>query len=274
MSKIQINQLGFGYTSSRNIFSGFNLELPQGAIIGLLGRNGEGKSTLMKLITGQLLARQGSVMTLGYDVKKRPVELLQNVYILPEEPKAPSISVRDYIQIISSFYPNYDASLADKLIREFDISWEMNLGKMSLGQRKKAMIALTLALRTSLLLMDEPTNGLDIPSKSLFRRLLAEHMSSEQTIIISTHQVRDLEQIIDHILLLEQGQMICNASIAELSAKYRFGRVSPESPRPLYSEASVAGEIGVWHRQPNEEEAEEADFSMELFFNAMVSKKL
>lgn len=269
---IQIKEASFAYTRKRNIFNQLNLELGAGSIVGLLGRNGEGKSTLMKLITGQLIVNGGSITCLGIDAGCRKTSLLQRIYMLPEEMNLPRITIREYFDIVAGFYPSYDESIANEIIREFEIDWSWNLGKISLGQRKKAVISLALSLRTPILLLDEPTNGLDIPSKSVFRRLLAKYSGEEQVVIISTHQVRDLEQLIDHIVMLDANRVVCNHSIASLSERLRFGLVQPHNAMSVvYKERAIAGEYGVWAARDNELSG--LDFSMELFFNAMIANK-
>lgn len=268
---IHVQGLEFGYKRSRKVFRGLGLELGQGSITGLLGRNGEGKTTLLKLLTGQLLLQSGQLEVLGHDPKRRQVPFLQQVYLLPEEVAVPSISIAKFFEVNGAFYPNYDAAMGRELLQIFSLSPEMNLKKISQGQKKKALIAFALALRVPLLLMDEPTNGLDIPSKSEFRRVLAQYTSDEQTIIISTHQVRDLEQIIDSVLVLEQGQIICQATVSEVASRLRFAPVQPgETTQPLYTEQSPLGLLGVFARGADEE-AE--DFSMELFFNALLAAR-
>lgn len=268
---IHVQGLEFGYKRSRKVFRGLGLELGQGSITGLLGRNGEGKTTLLKLLTGQLLRQSGQLEVLGHDPKRRQVAFLQQVYLLPEEVAVPSISIAKFFEVNGAFYPNYDEAMGRELLQIFSLSPEMNLKKISQGQKKKALIAFALALRVPLLLMDEPTNGLDIPSKSEFRRVLAQYTSDEQTIIISTHQVRDLEQIIDSVLVLEQGQIICQATVSEIASRLRFAPVQPgEATQPLYTEQSPLGLLGVFARG-EDEEAE--DFSMELFFNALLAAR-
>lgn len=268
---IHVQGLEFGYKRSRKVFRGLGLELGQGSITGLLGRNGEGKTTLLKLLTGQLLRQSGQLEVLGHDPKRRQVSFLQQVYLLPEEVAVPSISIAKFFEVNGAFYPNYDAAMGSELLQIFSLSPEMNLKKISQGQKKKALIAFALALRVPLLLMDEPTNGLDIPSKSEFRRVLAQYTSDEQTIIISTHQVRDLEQIIDSVLVLEQGAIICQATVSEIASRLRFAPVQPgEASQPLYTEQSPLGLLGVFARGADEE-AE--DFSMELFFNALLAAR-
>ena len=268
---IHVQGLEFGYKRSRKVFRGLGLELGQGSITGLLGRNGEGKTTLLKLLTGQLLRQSGQLEVLGHDPKRRQVPFLQQVYLLPEEVAVPSISIAKFFEVNGAFYPNYDAAMGRELLQIFSLSPEMNLKKISQGQKKKALIAFALALRVPLLLMDEPTNGLDIPSKSEFRRVLAQYTSDEQTIIISTHQVRDLEQIIDSVLVLEQGEIICQATVSEIASRLRFAPIQPgEATQPLYTEQSPLGLLGVFARGADEE-AE--DFSMELFFNALLAAR-
>ena len=269
---ITVTQLSFGYTRRRNIFDSLSLELPKGSIVGLLGRNGEGKTTLLKLLYGQLLRRQGELKVLDSDPKHRAVSFLQQVYLLPEEFRVPPISIRSFFDISAPFYPNYDETVAKELIDIFGLQWDMNLKKISQGQKKKALIAFALSLRVPLLLLDEPTNGLDIPSKGEFRRAVARYTSDEQTILISTHQVRDLEQLIDRVLIMERGSIFCNATVADITERLSFRLITPElANKALYSEPSAVGTVGILPNDGNEES--ESNYSMELFFNAVISER-
>lgn len=269
---ITVKQLSFGYTRRRNIFDSLSLELPKGSIVGLLGRNGEGKTTLLKLLYGQLLRRQGELKVLDSDPKHRAVSFLQQVYLLPEEFRVPPISIRSFFDISAPFYPNYDEAVAKELIDIFGLQWDMNLKKISQGQKKKALIAFALSLRVPLLLLDEPTNGLDIPSKGEFRRAVARYTSDEQTILISTHQVRDLEQLIDRVLIMERGSIFCNASVADITERLSFRLITPElANKALYSEPSAVGTVGILPNDGNEDG--ESNYSMELFFNAVISER-
>lgn len=269
---ITVKQLSFGYTRRRNIFDSLSLELPKGSIVGLLGRNGEGKTTLLKLLYGQLLRRQGELKVLDADPKHRAVSFLQQVYLLPEEFQVPPISIRSFFDISAPFYPNYDEAVAKELIDTFGLQWDMNLKKISQGQKKKALIAFALSLRVPLLLLDEPTNGLDIPSKGEFRRTVARYTTDEQTIIISTHQVRDLEQLIDRVLIMERGTIFCNATVADITERLSFRLITPElADKVLYSEPSAVGTVGILPSDGSEES--ESNYSMELFFNAVISER-
>ena len=269
---ITVKQLSFGYTRRRNIFDSLSLELSKGSIVGLLGRNGEGKTTLLKLLYGQLLRRQGELKVLDSDPKHRAVSFLQQVYLLPEEFRVPPISIRSFFDISAPFYPNYDEAVAKELIDIFGLQWDMNLKKISQGQKKKALIAFALSLRVPLLLLDEPTNGLDIPSKGEFRRAVARYTSDEQTILISTHQVRDLEQLIDRVLIMERGSIFCNATVADITERLSFRLITPElANKALYSEPSAVGTVGILPNDGNEDG--ESNYSMELFFNAVISER-
>ena len=269
---ITVKQLSFGYTRRRNIFDSLSLELPKGSIVGLLGRNGEGKTTLLKLLYGQLLRRQGELKVLDSDPKHRAVSFLQQVYLLPEEFRVPPISIRSFFDISAPFYPNYDEAVAKELIDIFGLQWDMNLKKISQGQKKKALIAFALSLRVPLLLLDEPTNGLDIPSKGEFRRAVARYTSDEQTILISTHQVRDLEQLIDRVLIMERGSIFCNATVVDITERLSFRLITPElANKALYSEPSAVGTVGILPNDGNEDG--ESNYSMELFFNAVISER-
>ncbi len=265
---ITARNIKFSYPRQRFLFDALSLELPHGSITGLLGRNGEGKTTLLKLISSQLLRQGGELVVLNEDPKHRSVKFLQSIFMLPEEVNCPNISIREYFRIISPFYPSYSHEVAEEIIQAFDLRWDMKLGKVSQGQKKKAVIALALSLRTPLLLMDEPTNGLDIPSKSAFRRLMARYISDEQTVIISTHQVRDLEQIIDRLVMLDNNKIVCNETVADLNSLFAFRTVEKQDAA-LYKEGSPLGEIGVFANTENED----TPFSMELFFNGMIAER-
>lgn len=266
---VRIENMSFSYKKSNPLFENMNLELPKGTITGLLGRNGEGKTTLLKLLSGQFLPHEGDIDILGYKPRDRKVPFLNDLFFLPEEVVCPSISIKEYFDIITPFYPKYSPELAAEAMTIFDLDWSMNLGKVSQGQKKKAVIALALSLKTSLLLMDEPTNSLDIPSKSAFRRLMAAHTSEEQTVIISTHQVRDLEQLIDRIVMLEQNQIVCNETISRLEQLFVFKSINNKAMREsaIYIEPSVLGEVGVFVNDNDEE----SNFSMELFFDGLIA---
>lgn len=266
---IEVNSMRFRYPLKFKLFNNMSFEIGAGQIVGLLGKNGEGKTTLLKLLGGQLLRLDGNISILGEDPTHRSVHFLSSVFYLPEVFKIPrGVSIKRYFDALKGFYPTYSEEIAEEALRSFEISPEMTLAKISQGQQKKAFIAFALAVRPRLLLMDEPTNGLDIPAKSAFRRLLAKHTREDQTVIISTHQVRDLEQIIDHILILDLNRIVLNDSISHLSDRLTF-RAVQAGDTPLYQEMTTSGMYGIF---PKEYE-DSANFSTEVFFNAMINDR-
>ena len=190
---LKINDLAFSYSgNSCKVFNDFSLEFEKGAVYGLLGKNGTGKSTLLYLITGLLHPQQGSVLYKGEEVRRRLPSTLSDMFIVPEEFELPSMTMKQYVKLNAPFYPNFSEEQLTQNLALFDFDENVRLGDLSMGQKKKVYMSFALAANTSLLVMDEPTNGLDIPSKSEFRRLIANNMTDEKTIIISTHQVRDI----------------------------------------------------------------------------------
>ncbi len=180
--------MAFGYNGA-NVFEDLNLEMTRGNIYGLLGLNGAGKTTLMKLMTGLLFPRTGTVSVLGDNPARRYPDVLSRIFMLPEELHLPGISVKEYLISRSPFFPAFDNERFKRYMGEFDIPQDKKLSKLSYGQQKKFLLSFGLACGSELLVLDEPTNGLDIPSKGMFRRLVAEALSDERVFIISTHQV-------------------------------------------------------------------------------------
>jgi ABC-2 type transport system ATP-binding protein len=261
---ITIKNLNFSYTKNKPIFSDLNLDLNTGHIYGLLGKNGAGKSTLLKNLVGLIYAQEGDVKILGQDVKKRNPSLLQNICFIQEELYLPNVSFKDFIKANACFYPNFDESYFNELINEFQIPQGQKLGKMSYGQKKKFIISFGLACNTKIVVMDEPTNGLDIPSKAMFRKILAGAMLDDRVIIISTHQVRDLENLIDSVIVLDQHRIVLNESVQSISDRLHFKKVLELTPDILYAEQG----IGAYNAISTNSDFEDSKIDLELLFNA------
>ena len=219
---LKIENITYGYNAMHNVLENFSLSYEEPGIYGLLGKNGTGKSTLLYLIMGLLRPKQGEITLNGANTQKRLPESLQEMFIVPEEYNLPSIQLPDYLKVLRPFYPNFDEQLMVRLLEMFDMLNvngatlnangipQINLGALSMGQKKKVYMCIALAARTKLLLMDEPTNGLDIPSKSQFRKVVAQGMRDDQIVVISTHQVRDVETLLDHVTIIEQNAVLLN----------------------------------------------------------------
>ena len=263
---IQIQNLTFGYKSSKeNVLENVNLQLNPGSIVGLLGKNGTGKTTLLNLITGQLFANQGVITIDDENVKTKSKSILEKLYFIPEELTVPDLSIQNFIKLYSPFYKDYSQDIMYECMHEFDLKPERkSLKKLSMGTKKKMMICFAIATNVPYLLMDEPTNGLDIPSKRIFRKLINSHMTENRTILISTHQVHDVEKMVDHIVIVGKKDLLVNDTIEGLSQKYTFG-TTPKG-EVLYSEKSLEGNLCVARRTESEEET---PVSLELLFEAV-----
>jgi ABC-2 type transport system ATP-binding protein len=217
---IEISQLDFWYKRGRPVFQNLSLSLGAGHIYGLLGKNGSGKSTLLKNIAGLAFPAAGKCLVHGMPSSKRPVALLEELYFLPEEVYVPQLTPAQFLRATSEFYPRFSITDFYASVKTLDVDPEEVMSRMSYGQQKKVMIAFGLATNTSLLIMDEPTNGLDIPSKVQFRKLIASGLTEDRCVIISTHQVRDLDSLIDTILVLDHRRIVVNRSVDELTEEY------------------------------------------------------
>lgn len=269
---IRLNNIKFGYVKSRPIFNGLNLTMGPGHIYGLLGKNGAGKTTLLKIMSGLRFPDGGEATILNENASLRKAATLQDIYFLQEEMYVPHLKISQFEKAFAPLYPNFSREQFTEYLNEFELDKEFGyLDKLSHGQKKKALIAFALATNTKILFMDEPTNGLDIPSKSTFRRLMASTTDDSRLVIISTHQVRDLHSLIDMVAILDNGQMVLNASTFEITEKLLFdvdntkcseGKTfyTEETPRGIYQVKENANQI-------------DSTLDLELLFNAAISNK-
>ncbi|MCR5850131.1 MAG: ATP-binding cassette domain-containing protein [Bacteroidaceae bacterium] len=212
---VSIKNIKFGYRKHVTVLDEFSLDFSQSGIYGLLGKNGTGKSTLLYLMMGLLRPQKGEVTIDGISATLRRPEVLREMFLVPEEYDLPPISLSSYVKAIKPFYPRFSDELLGKCLANFDMEPNVNLGALSMGQKKKVYMSIALAANTRYLLMDEPTNGLDILSKSQFRKVVIEGMSEDKTIIISTHQVHDVELLLDHVCIIERNKVLLNEPLVE-----------------------------------------------------------
>ncbi len=264
---IQIENLSFGYRNKKQLFEGLNLVLNKGHIYGLLGKNGAGKSTLLKNMTGLAFPKKGDCLFNGINVSSRPVSVLEDIYFLAEELFVPALTPVQFVANTAGFYPKFSKSDFYQYLKVFDIDMDAAMDKQSFGQQKKTMIAFGLATNTSLLIMDEPTNGLDIPSKVQFRKLIASVLTEDRCIVISTHQVRDLDSLIDTLLVLHDREIVVNQMMDEVAEKLTFGVYADTEGLPvLYQEEGVRGKNAILRNTT----AKYSKVDLELLFNAII----
>lgn len=265
---ININNLSFYYNKKKPVFENVSFNL-KGGIYGLLGENGVGKTTFLHLISGLSFPKKGSCKVFEYESAYREPEMLKQLFFLPEEFKAPSTPIKAFVKCNSVFYPNFSEAQFEAYLNDFQVEADRKMSELSFGQKKKALIAYALALNTPITLLDEPTNGLDIPSKSQFRKIISSAFDEEKCILISTHQVRDLESLIDPIIILDRNQVLLNNSIEEITEKLLFSLRSNKPDDALYWEQTMQGYLTVEENKYKEE----STLNIEALFNAVVNNK-
>lgn len=265
---ITIKDLTFYYNKKRPIFDNVSFDMKSG-IYGLLGENGVGKTTLLHMISGLRFPKRGSCKVDIYETCYRNPNMLQKLFFLPEEYQAPALSIDNFAKLNASFYPNFSEEQFRKYLGEFHVESDRKMTDLSFGQKKKAFIAYALALNTPITLLDEPTNGLDIPSKSQFRKIISSAFSDDKIILISTHQVRDLESLIDPIIILDRNQVLLNNSVEEITRKLKFTHSMTVPQEYLYCEQTMQGYMSVSFNT----NGDESTLNIEALFNAVVTNK-
>jgi len=269
---IQIQNLTFGYSRKKLLYNHLTLNLQEGSIYGLLGKNGAGKSTLLKILIGLLFPTSGSIIVNGFSPKKRLPSFLETIYLIPEEVHVPPLTIHQYKKLFAPFYPNFDDENFFSYLDQLDVNVHGKLNTLSFGQQKKFIIAFALACNTKILLLDEPTNGLDIPSKIMFRKLISSVFTQERVMLISTHQIRDLANLIDRVIIIDDGELLMDASITDIANKLCFKNVSEINyeNKVLYAEESLKGFSVVEQNTENEE----SKVNLEHLFNAVTLSPL
>ena len=265
---LQISNLSFSYRKpSRELFNNFSLDLLPGNVYGLLGKNGAGKSTLIYLMTGLLTPASGQVTLNGENVRRRLPKTLSEIFLVPEEFELPNTTLAQYVRINSPFYPRFSMDDMNRYLDIFEMERDVKLQSLSMGQKKKVFMSFALATNTQVLIMDEPTNGLDIPSKSQFRKIVAQGMNDEKLMLLSTHQVRDIDQVLDHVTIIDQSRVLLNTSLAEVSSRLAF-RPMLEGDIPMWAQPSAMGTLVVVPAA----EGEETQVDLEMLFNATLQQ--
>jgi ABC-2 type transport system ATP-binding protein len=265
---LQVNQLNYHYDKASPLYDSVDIQLETGKLYGLLGKNGAGKTTLLKCVMGLLFPKSGDCQLENLSTKKRLPSTLGDLFYLPEQITPAPVKISTYGKMNAPFYPKFSLETFREILREFDLSESMYLNKISHGMLKKAMIAFGIATNTNWLLLDEPTNGLDIPSKSLFKKVISSYLSENRGVIISTHQVRDIENLIDTVLILDRKKIALNSGISDLANKLSFSMAnSPDDlDHVLYSEDTGMGVRAICSNQ----NGTDSRIDLELLFNSVI----
>lgn len=262
---LQINDLTFSYRRHRQpVLEKFDMSLESGGIYGLLGPNGAGKSTLLYLIAGALKPDSGNVMFKEINTRRRLPMTLNDIFLVPEEFTLPAVSLDKFLKINAPLYPRFSFEDMKRNLSMFDLDTDLRLDALSMGQKKKVFMCFALSCNTSLLLMDEPTNGLDIPGKSSFRRFVAESMNDDRIFIISTHQVRDIELLLDHVIVMNNRRVLLNKKTVDILRQLRFihGATPEQIKDAIYSLPTLGGMSVIMPADGNDDDETELDLEM------------
>ena len=259
---ITIKDLGFSY-GDKAVLKNISMNLEEGRIYGLLGENGVGKTTLLTLLCGLKKPKVGSIDADGRNPYDRQPSLLSDQYYLSDEVPAMNMKAIEYASYYGKFWENFDMEKFNGVMAVLENDPMKKMNHMSFGQLKKTYIAFALACNTKYLFMDEPTNGLDIPSKAQFRKAVTKYTREDSIILISTHQVRDLENIIDPIIILDRQDVILNATLEEISEKLYFDYSSEKVEDALYCEMIPGASVQVCLNQ----NGEDSRVNIEALFN-------
>lgn len=267
-----INAKSIQYRYTKNsllLFERLALNINDFGVFGLVGKNGAGKTTLLKILAGLIFPTRGELSVFGFNPRKREAKFLEEIYYIPETFDVPALTIEQYELSYSYFYPKFHHQRFSQIIEECGLTKDRKLTELSHGEKKKVFIAFGLATQCRLLLLDEPTNGLDIPSKSLFKKIISTYASAECIVIIATHQVHDIENIIDHLIMLDSGQIILNESMLTISDKITFTQqFEAPAPNAIYYEKIM----GTYVTLNKREQAPETEVNLELLFKALLDR--
>ncbi|MEB2780937.1 ABC transporter ATP-binding protein [Algoriphagus sp. C2-6-M1] len=269
---VSVKDLNFSYPKKKPLFEQLQWSVPAGSVVGLLGKNGAGKSTLLYLLSGLLFPKSGALTLDSHIPKERKPDFLEQIFFLPDDiAYVENMNIGTYEKVMGPFYPLFDSVQFEKILTDFGLEKKVRLKELSLGERKKVFLSFGLSTNCKFLLFDEPTNGLDIPSKSVFRKVVAGNLSEDQTVIISTHLVADVEKLIDRVAILNEGKIQLDADILELSDRLQFGSSSDIPDGAMYSEKFGTGYQFIRSRIGSEAQT---SVNLELLFNAVLNKSL
>lgn len=261
---IEIQHLDFAYNGNK-VLENISMQMNDGCIYGLLGENGVGKTTLLTLLCGLKKPKEGAIFVEGKDPFKRTPEQLANQYYLPDEVSPMAMKASAFANEYGRFWTGFDMDKFNEIMALLESDTEQRMDRMSNGQLKKVYIAFALACNAKYYYLDEPTNGLDIPSKALFRKALSRYTREDSVVVISTHQVRDLENMIDPIIIMDKRDVLLNATIAEIADKLYFDYSGESVPDALYSENAPGMAVQV---RANDEHVE-SKVNIEALFNTV-----
>lgn len=248
----------------------FSMKLYESGVYGLLGSNGAGKTTLLQLMCGLLTPVSGEITFNGVNTRRRLPSIQSEMILVPEEIELPPIKLDEFIKINGALYPRFSKEEMMHHMEIFGITGDIRLDCLSMGQKKKVYLAFAMACNTKVLLMDEPTNGLDIPAKSAFRKFIIESINDQRIFVISTHQVRDVSQILDHVMIMDNSKVLLNQTVTDILRRIKF---TDTADKELIDNAiyAVRGLGGASVILPNMDD-DDSELNLELLFDFAVGE--
>jgi len=269
---IRCKNLSFDYKKEK-VFDGFDWELREGSIVGLLGPNGAGKTTLFKILTGLIFPKEGEVRVGGFEPKKREEDFYRKLTYVGEELATPNMSPYEYGKICGPLYPNFSEEVFLDLVDKFDFDKDKKFTSFSAGDLRKAWLALSLACRTEILLLDEPSKALDINAQSVLRRSLAEASAEGVKILLSTHHVRELEGLLDYVALIDRGGILrYSGAVEELHQDFHLSYHQQKEELPKKALAYRNSTRG-WAALQWGASQEPVEIPLELLFTGLCKKR-
>jgi ABC-2 type transport system ATP-binding protein len=268
---VTLENILFAYHRKMPLFNGFNLHLCSGQVYGLAGKNGTGKTTLLKIMAGMLFPDQGICIVLDDIPKKRKPHFLQKIFFIPEFFLLPQVTINKYIWLYGPYYPDFNTRLFTEILEAFMLNDKQLLSDLSNGDQRKVLLAFALSSGVRLLLLDEPALALDVPARRVFRKYLARFVSEQTCVILSSHQMSEMENLIDELILMEGGQIVIQDSLDHISEKLFFctEKNIPSGASVLYSEQRVSGKAVICSNKVKKE----SSVDLELLFNAFINDK-
>lgn len=262
----ELKDVWYWYEYGQTVIREASVHIEDGRIYGLLGLNGAGKSTLLKLTAGLLFPKKGEILCGGENVADRKVETLQDIVFMPAEFELRNESMEKFVSLNSVFYPRFSRSILDDCLKEFGIDPKTrSLEQLSLGCRRKFMFSFLLSLGAGLMLLDEPLNGMDLPSRGMFRKLLMRHLRDDQSVVVSTHVMSDVDRIVSDVMVLRNDGTLFSGSVDELSRRYSYG-IAPSAEGAVYAESCAEG----YRVLMSNGGSCESGIPMDMLFNAVI----
>lgn len=216
---VKIEDLNYAF-GSHQVLKEMSFSLEANKIYGLLGKNGAGKTTLINLLVNQLIAKEGSIQLFGKDPRNNPAVLKEVCIVREAEFYAPYMKGKAILQLYSCFYENYDKQLEEKLVAFFNIPLDIAYRKYSRGMKSLLFMVMALCSKAPLTILDEPTLGMDAPNREQFYKiLLDEYVKEPRTFIISTHLINEIENLLEEVIIIDQGEVLLQEEVESLKSK-------------------------------------------------------